>query len=99
MRQGKVLVDDIVGGKTGACVTFADEGVSVEPFLLKDFASFDAVADVGEVADAVDVGGVATEDADVVKQCSLSDKVYIDVERAVLGASKCFLHHAFTVNP
>lgn len=99
MRQGKVLVDDIVGGKTGACVTFADEGVSVEPFLLKDFASFDAVANVGEVADAVDVGGVATEDADVVKQCSLSDKVYIDVERAVLGTSKCFLHHAFTVNP
>ena len=93
------MVDDVVDGETGACVAFADEGMSVKSFLFKDFATLDAVADVGEVADAVDVGSITTEDADVVEQCSLGDKVYINVERAVLGTLKCFLHHAFTVNP
>ena len=94
-----MLVDDVVDGETGACVAFADEGMSVESFLFKDFATLDAVADVGEVTDAVDVGSVAAEDADVVEQCSLGDKVYIYVERAILGTSECFLHNAFTVNP
>lgn len=42
-----MLVDDVVDGETGACVAFADEGMSVKSFLFKDFATFDAVADVG----------------------------------------------------
>lgn len=94
-----MLVDNIIGRKTGSCVTFADEGVSVKSFLLKDFTTLNAVADVGQVADAVDVGSVATEDTDVVEQSSFGDKVYVNIKGAKLSTSECFLHHTFTMNP
>ncbi len=79
-------------------MTLADKGMTRQAFGVQYLAAFHAVADVGEVSGAVDVGGVAAENADVMKHRRLGDEVSVDFEAAAANALKSLVSHFGAVN-
>lgn len=71
-------------------MTFAHKGMAWQSFDFENLSALNSVADVGEVAMAVDIGGVAAEDADVVEHGGFIDKLFVDVEPALLNAFRGF---------
>lgn len=51
-----------------------------ETFKPEDATTLDAMADIRERAVAADVGGIASEDADIVEESSLLDELKVDIE-------------------
>ncbi len=97
-RKRQVLPVDIVYGESGACVAFADEGMFLQPFLLKDFASFNAMSDIREPARAVYIGSVAAEDAYVMKHSRLGHEVSVDFEAVAVDAFQSLVAHLDAMN-
>ena len=77
MRQGQIGRDDIVKRQPRASMTFAHKSVTWHVMRIKKYATLNAMADIGQQAMTVDRGGISHDDAYVVEQGSLVDKLRI----------------------
>ena len=57
----------------------------------EDAAPLDAMADIRERSVATDVGGIASEDADIVEESSLLDEWKVDIDVPSAGAFEGFI--------